>query len=241
MTTLSTVALNVAKMLGRVDSSGATITDLGAEIKDEIRNTIRHYNRKPWHLTETRQIQFSTALGTIWYDEGQTTQSAAGGSGASVLSGNAIILSLTDAISFSDLIEVDYIRETSSSLNDQLRLMPYREFERFFEGGAVGGVPYAYTRYGGSLGIYPTPQAVYTIQLSGKVKGTAPTTDAGGSVWFDEAQELIETATAGRVCLKYTQDSQRAAEFGAIAAPLEDALHAEFVRKSSTGRIRAHS
>lgn len=242
MTTLATSALNIAKQLGRVDAAGTTIVDLGDEIKEEIRNTIRHFNRRPWHLTETRLIEFDTVAGQVWYNEGLISTGAATTEALTVLASNVIVVdtAASTSVDFIDLVHIDYIRETSSSLDDGLREFKYRDFERLFEGSALGGVPYAFTRYGGQIGIYPTPQAAHTIQMSATIKGAVPAADTGTSVWFTRANELIEASAAGRVCVKHLRDNERANAFAAIAAPLERELHQEYVRNSATGRIKPH-
>jgi len=65
--TLATVALNCAKKLGRVNAAGTAITDLEDEIKAEIGEAIRFYNRQKWALTEFRGFEITTSAGTNWY------------------------------------------------------------------------------------------------------------------------------------------------------------------------------
>lgn len=219
MSTLAIIALECAVKLGRASADGQTIIDLSDEIKTEVRNAIRHYNRAPWHFTETRDLSFSTVTGQTWYN------SASDGS---------------STLNFSDLLKIDYIREEASSLDQGLCEKPYRAFQQIQEGSTAGGPPIFYARYGDELGLYPTPDQAYLIRLSGQFKASVPNADGDSSVWFTEIPELIVASACGRVCLAHLRDRERAMDFAAIASPLEDALHAEWVRKARTGRLTAY-
>jgi hypothetical protein len=229
MVALSDVALSVAVQLGRANSSGTSILALETEIKSQIAETIRHYNRRPWHLFETRDLVLTTVAGTRWYSSVDPSASE----GEEDNTGRA-------SIPVSDILSIDYIRETSSAIEDYLHEMRYADFERMFAGSTPGGWPISYARYAGRLGIYPEPDAVYTIQMSASVKPQIPTADADESVWFDKANELIEAGTCARVCLKYLRDRERAAEYAQVEEGAAAALHSEHIRKTSTGRLRCH-
>lgn len=229
MATLATVALKCAKQLGRVNAAGTAITDLETEIKEEIAEAIRFYNRKPWHLTEVRDVTLTTAAGTRWY----STVDLTGGAGDQSVSGRT-------AVNVNDILSIDYMRENVSSLTDDMIFMRYRDFERLNEGSTPGGTPYAYTLYAGQIGIYPTPNDAYSITFSAHVKPVVPTQDADESVWFDEVEEMVAAGANKRVCLKYLRDPERAAEFKAIEDGVMDSLHYEHVRKASTGKIVVH-
>lgn len=214
--TLGAIALECAVKLGLASADRSAILDLADEIKTEIRNAIRHYNRRPWSFTETRDLEFLTIAGQTWYSF------ASDG---------------TSTFQFADLLNVDYIREEASSLDQGLCEKPYKAFKQIQEGSTAGGPPIFYARYGDELGLYPTPDQTYTINLSGQFKAAVPTADSDTSVWFTEIPELIVASACGRVCLVHRRDRERAMDFAAIAKPLEDELHAEWVRKARTGRV----
>lgn len=226
--TLATSALTVAKMLGRASAAGTEILDLETEIKAEIAETIRFYNRRPYALTEVRAFEIVTASGTAWY-------------GTVDLTGGAGEQDLTDrtALQVSDLMRVHYLRETGTN-SAEMRRLAYNEFEALFEGSTPNGVPTSFTVYAGQIGIWPTPDGVYTLYGSGHVKPVVPTADDDTSVWLDEAGEMILAGAAKRVCLKYLRDAERAKEFVAIEASAEAMLQAEHVARSATGRVRVH-
>lgn len=229
MATLASVALNCAIQLGRANQAGTDIISLGPQIKAEIGESIRYYNRKGWHLTEVRDITLTTAADTAWY----STVDVSTGAGDQALAGRT-------SVDVNDVTEIDYFRENASSLTTGMDQISFQEFQMLNEGSAAGGAPISYTLYAGQIGIYPTPDQTYTLTFSGHVKPVIPTEDDDTSVWFDQAAELIEASACRRVCLKYIRDAQRAAEFAAIEQDAAGALHGENVFKTATGKITPH-
>lgn len=55
----------------------------------------------------------------------------------------------------------------------------------------VQSIPRGYAYYNDALKLYPTPDAVYTLQLTGIAQVDAPELDADSSIWTNEAQDLI--------------------------------------------------
>lgn len=231
MATLATVALACAKQLGRVDSAGTSITDLETEIKEQIGETVRYFNRQSFHLTEFRGLTLTTAASTIWYSSVDLTS----GDGDQSSTGRT-------ALDTNQILNIQYARENpgSSGLNEPLRRISYTHFERLQEGSTPQGTPTYFTYYAGQIGIWPTPDAAYTLYFSAHVKPPVPTDDADESVWFTEAQEMIEAGACKRVCLKYLRDAQRATEFAAIEEGVRKELEREYLLKSSTGRLKVN-
>lgn len=231
MSNLIDAALVVATQLGRVDAAGTSITDLENQIKEEIRNTIRFYNRKPMHLTEFRGGELATVSGETWY----STVVITNGEGDQPLANRT-------TIDVDDVINIHYMRENpgQTGLNEPLSEVPYAHFERLFEGAVPSGQPEYFTRYAGQIGIWPTPSGVNNIYWSGTVRPTVPQADADTSVWLTQANELIEAGACRRVCSKYLRDHAWANEFAQIEVVQLQNLEAEYVQKSSTGRLRKH-
>lgn len=231
MTTLADIALTVATQLGRVNETATAITDLESEIKTEIQNSIRFYNRKPIHLTEVRGGELVTVAGTTWYSTVDLTT----GDGDQSIAGRS-------AVDVNSIIDIHYMRENpgASGLNEPLSRVPYQHFERMFEGSTPQGQPEFFTLYAGQIGIWPTPAAAHTIYWSGIVKPVVPALNADTSIWFDQANELIEASAARRVCSKYLRDNERAQMYAAEEAAAYNVLQHEHTSKVSTGRLRSH-
>ena len=229
--TLATVALSCAKQLSRTNSAGTAILDLETEIKDQIAETIRYYNRQAYHLTEFRGAELTTVLGTTWY----STVDLTNGDGDQDNTART-------AVDVNQIMALNYMRENpgASGLNEPMDRISYRDFERLFEGSTPNGTPTYYTVYGGQIGIWPTPDDAYTLYFSAHIKPVVPTGDTDTSVWFDEANEMIESGALKRVCLKYLRDTERAAEFAAIEDVAKRGLESEYLKKSSSGKLRVN-
>jgi hypothetical protein len=243
MSDLATTALTVAKMLGRANTAGTAILDLEAEIKVEVKNAIRHYNRKPLHLLETRGGTLTTTADVTWYSAVNVSSAVRDSEGFNIIEvDGSIVATAATSIFVDQIIDIHYMRENpgASGLNEPMREIPYVRFEQLQEGSTATGQPEYFTRYAGQIGIWPTPGAAHTIYWAGLVKPVVPSEDNDPSIWFTEANELIEAATAQRVSAKYLRDDQQAAKFAAIEAGAYQQLRGEYVSKSTTGRIKAH-
>ena len=230
--TLSATALECAKQISRVNAAGTAITDLEVEIKDQIRETIRFYNRQPYALTEFRGATLTTAVSTVWYSSVDLTT----GDGDQSSTGRA-------AVDVKDILDLTYMRENpgSSGLNEPMYRVSYKQFESMFEGSSPVGPPTYFTIYAGQVGIWPTPDATYTIYFSAHIKPPVPVNDGDDSVWFTEAGEMIEAGACKRVCAKHLRDIERAAAFGAMEETARANLQREHVLKSSSGRLKSHA
>lgn len=229
--TLATSALEAAIQLGRATADGTAILDLEAQIKAQIGETIRYYNRKPYALSEVRGYTLTTVAAQTWY----STIDVSTGAGDQAVAGRT-------AVDTKDILSIDYMRENpgSSGFNERLTRKDYKEFERLFEGSTPSGPPTYWTYYAGQIGIWPTPDAAYTIYGAGLVKAVVPTSDSDTSVWLDEAEEMILAGACKRVCLKYLRNAERAKEFAVVEIDAEGRLQGEYVQKSSTRKLKVH-
>lgn len=226
--TLATVALNCAKKLGRANAAGDAILDLEAEIKGEIAETIRFYNRQKFALTEFRGVELTTVAGTTWYSSVDLTN----GDGDQDNTGRS-------AVDVKDITRITYMRDNTGT-PEAISQVDYKRFESWFEGNAPNGGPNYFTMYAGQIGLWPTPDDAYTIYFSAHVKPAVPTADSDDSVWLTEAGEMIEAGALKRVCVNWLQDAERAQHFAAIEKSARDVLAMEYALKTSSGRVRVH-
>ena len=218
--TLATIAANVANQTLR--------SDLSAEIRSEIKAAIREFNRKPWYLTEVRGGTFPTVANTEFYSSVDFTAGASYGSSTD----------FTSTTSAKDIVKIRYAKIEDGSLDVRLDVVSNQEFETFREGAQSTGYPDRISLYAGQLGLWPVPSSALTVYISAVVKGAIPSSDSDGSVWFDEAQELIEAAAAKRLYAKYILDMEKALVHQEIERQQISALTGEAVRKMGTGRVR---
>jgi hypothetical protein len=59
----------------------------------------------------------------------------------------------------------------------------------------VESIPRGYAYYNDALKLYPIPDAVYTLELTGLAEVAAPAVDADTSIWTNEAGDLIVART----------------------------------------------
>ena len=59
----------------------------------------------------------------------------------------------------------------------------------------VESIPRGYAYYNDALKLYPIPDAVYTLELTGLADVAAPAVDADTSIWTNEAADLIVART----------------------------------------------
>lgn len=224
MATLSDLATSVQNMIQRSDQT--------ANIKTEIGNAIRHYNRRVSWVVERRGGEIATVAGTTWYSQIDLT------TGAGVES-SPTGTTPTATESLTNLVEIIYAKLELGSTDWPLSLVSYREIETLLESNTSSGTPRYIAFFAGQIGAWPTPNAVNTIYLSGFFKPTVPTADAHESVWFDQYQELIENSAARRVAAKWLQDIEMAKVFREAEAEQEILLMAEGAARSTTGRLTA--
>lgn len=218
--TLGEIAARIENMIAR--------PDLGTEIRQEIRLACKRYERELWYLNEVRGAVLQCAPSVVWYDVVDLT-SANGYTAATNVSTQRILT-------------IDYMRriQTVTGLDEPMTEIEYSRFERLQEGSNTDGAPTYFTRYAGQLGIWPAPPSAEQMYFSGKFKPTVPSADIEASVWFAEAQELIEAAATAAVHGNFTKDFEEEARCRQREIVQIAALRGEGARKGATGRLRAH-
>ena len=218
MTTFLDVRNRVADQLSR--------SDLSTQIDREIQLAITRYNRRVTWLHEVRAVTLTSVAAQAWY----ATVDVSTGAGPQDVAGRT-------AVDVSDIQSVRYMRTADY---DDLKQVHYSDFERFFDTTGAGGRTTYFTLYAGQIGLWPVPAGVETFTLSVVCKPVVPSSATDESVWFDQAQELIENAAAGAICRKFLSDGERAQAFKVFEDAAWDELLAESNQKMATGRIKAH-
>lgn len=218
MTTFLDVRNRVADQLAR--------SDLSTQIDREIQLAIARYNRRVTWLHEVRAVSLTSVAAQAWY----STVDLSTGTGPQDVAGRT-------AVDVSDIQAVRYMRTADF---DDLKQVHYSDFERFFDTTGSAGRSTYFTLYAGQIGLWPVPDGVETFTMSVVCKPVVPSSATDESVWFDQAQELIENAAASAICRKFLSDGERAQAFQAYETAAWEELLAESNQKAATGRIRAH-
>ena len=217
MTTFLDVRDRVADQLAR--------SDLSAQIDREIQLAITRYNRRVTWLHEVRAVTLTSVAAQAWYSSVDVST----GAGPQDVAGRT-------AVDVSDIQSVRYMRTADY---DDLKQVRYSDFERFFDTTGSAGRTSYFTLYAGQIGLWPVPAGVETFTMSVVCKPVVPSSAADTSVWFDQAQELIENAAASAICRKFLSDGERAQAFKVFEDAAWDELLAESNQKAATGRIRS--
>lgn len=218
MTTFLDVRNRVADQLSR--------SDLSTQIDREIQLAITRYNRRVTWLHEVRAVTLTSVAAQAWY----ATVDVSTGAGPQDVAGRTVV----------DVSDIQAVRYMRTADYDDLKQVHYSDFERFFDTTGSGGRTTYFTLYAGQIGLWPVPSAVGVFTLSVVCKPVVPSSATDTSVWFDQAQELIENAAAGAICRKFLSDGERAQAFKVFEDAAWDELLAESNKKAATGRIRSH-
>lgn len=252
MTTLNEVVASVADQLAR--------NDLNDQITREIGHAVVRLSRKLTYMTEVRGGLLILNPAQTWYstfiltDASGLQQTAGRGAVpfANVLDFDYVRYASVEVLTAlltedgaallleggGDLaLVLQGSQLTGSNLLNELPRLHYSEFERW---DAHGSLPYrfGYAFNAGQLGIRPE-QGGGAVYFSGSVKPQIPVAGTDKSVFFDQAQELVEAAVCKSVCAKYIMDVERAAAFGVLEAELLRDITVETNTKAATGRIAA--
>jgi len=143
-------------------------TDLTSQIALAILSAITYYERRGWYFTSSRTLTFPTVLAKEFY-------------------------TVTDNADIPNLINIDSARITISTTEFvRLERVPYTYLEEVNLGGtAFTGVPAQFAYYAQQIRLYPVPDAVYTITVSGVFPLTALSGSTDTNVWTTQMEDLI--------------------------------------------------
>lgn len=156
-----------------------------------------------------------------------------------VTSGNASYVS--DDIS--NLIEIDRLVLTVSDQRRTLRLMSDDEIDSLNDGTAPTGEPYAYSRYGDQLRLYPTPQQSYTVTIDGLTKGSVLGVDTDSSIWTDasKGERYIRALAKRQIYADLIRDTDKALVQDNLAQRYRDELFQQTHSRIATNEMAAYA
>lgn len=179
-------------------TTARTLADLKARIADELARA---------DLTSQIALAIADAIeeastNRFWFMEVR-------GIGTSLVAGSSTYTSSDLA----NLIEIDRLALIVNGQRRTLRPMSDDEIDRWNDGTAPVGEPYAYSRYGDELRFYPTPTQTYTIGIDGIYKGDTLASDAASNIWTDASKgERYVRALAKRELLIHVIRNPEAAQ-----------------------------
>jgi hypothetical protein len=210
MATYQALKTRIADELSRDDLATQTIS--------AIASAIQHHESKRFTFNEKRFL-LPTVAGTEYYALTSMTQT----------DGSALGTDET-------LLEVDSITILINSEPYTLRDRTQQWLDRF-GGGTTRGQPYDYGIFGNQIRLYPIPDAVYSLTISGLARLPTLSGDSDSNGWTEDGEALIRSEAKlilYRDILRDTEGAQLAAS--AVDRALE-ALQRKAVAKLGTGRI----
>jgi hypothetical protein len=205
-------------------SSARTLGDLKARIADEltradlpsqialaISDAIEEACTQRFWFMETRGLTIPISAGTATYT----------------------------SLDIENLIEIDRLALIVNGQRRTLRVMQDDELDLLNDGTAPQGEPYAYSRYGGQLSIYPMPRQNYSIVIDGLTKGAPFDLDTDTNIWTDtsKGERLIRALAKRDVLAHVIKDSDEAQVQDALAVRYRNELLAQTYSRTATGEM----
>lgn len=143
----------------------------------------------------------------------------------------------TDTYTSDDLDTVTEIDRLALIVDGQRRtLRPAMddELDRWNDGNVPTGEPYAYSRYGNQLRLYPTPNRAYTVSIDGLTNGTVLLDDLDSNVWTNQGERYIRTIAKRNILAEVIRDFDEAQKLDALAVRFRDELLSQTHDRTST-------
>jgi hypothetical protein len=188
-------------------------SDLTTAIASEIGYAIEFYQKEHLFFKEDEENQFSTVADQVYYSESDDTDIG-------------LIVSL----------EALKVRVSNNDYN--LIRLPIDLFETLNDPNASSGQPANYVYYNKQIGLYPPPDAVYTVMMIGNVKVAAPAADGeANNVWMTDGYKLIRAHTLSQLSRFKTREYDYADRMEREAARQLDDLRAFTAKNKATNRL----
>jgi len=207
---MTTQAAMIAEILDDTER-GAGET---AAVRDKIAAAIRYYQPKRFWFNETRDVTFDTVPGQIDYPFPLGTPGAV-------------------------FYTIDAAIVTQGTTNLDMGIEDYKVLEVLLDGNSTRSLPTVYAYIKSALRLYPAPDVVYPVRLTGHVKINVPDTDNDpDNPWFTEAYDLIMCRAKSQLYKHRWEDPNNAALMTAAEVEALDLLFAATSDKTGTGAIR---
>lgn len=184
-----------------------------AAIRNKIAAAIRHYSPTRFWFNESRDATFSTVIDQSDYAFGSDITP--------------------------EFYTIDGLFLTEGSNVYALRPADYRGLEILLDANTTSALPVSFAYIDRKLRVYPYPDAVYSVRITGQVKIAIPSTDEdAGNEWFTEAYDLIMSRAKAELYAHRWEDMNQAAVMRAAEQEAFSRLAATTNSKVGTGTIR---
>lgn len=190
-------------------------SNLTAEIQDAIQTVIKRYNSKRFWFNEDRSVTFSTVAGQEFY-------------------------SSSDNANIPNFSQIDAVTLTRTA-TDRYPLEPrtFAELEQWSDSSTSTGLPSSWAYYANQLRLYPIPNAVYTVRISGVKRGSTLSATADTNFWMTDGEELIRTAAKAELYRHVIRGTEQADSLEAKTQRVLGDLRAETAQRLGAGAVVA--
>jgi len=142
-----------------------------------------------------------------------------------------------------NLLEIDRLVLLIGPQRRTLREMSDDELDRLNDGTPPQGEPYAYSRYGDQLRIYPTPTQSYTILIDGLTKGATLNSDADSNIWTDAryGERYIRALAKRQLYADVIRDTDKALVQDNLAVRYRQELWAQTHTRTASNEMAAYA
>ena len=184
-----------------------------AQINAAIQSAIAHYQRQRFYFNESRAETFSTVASQEYY----------------AAAANANIPNLS---------AIDELTITVNSDRYPLRPQTWEYMETIASTATATGQPGDYCYYAQQIRLYPIPDAVYTVRITGLVRFAALSADGDTNAWMTDAEELIRARAKWDIGANVIYAPEVTAAAGEMESVAYRVLRAETIRRTSS-KLRA--
>lgn len=184
-----------------------------AQVNSAIQSAIAHYQRERFYFNESRSVTFSTAASQEFYTS-------------------------SDASDIPNLSLIDELTITDNGTRRPLIPRTWDWIDTVSTTTTSVGSPTDYCYYAQQIRLYPIPDAVYSIRISGLIRLTTLSADSDSNAWMIDGEELIRQRAKWDLATNYLMApdlSSAASECEAVAYRV---LKAETARRLGSGSIR---
>lgn len=187
--------------------------DMTPQIKLCIQEAIAHHEVDRYWFNAFRDRTFNTVAGREFY----------GGA---------------DQVDIPSILEFDAVTLGIASQQRTLLRATYAELEDWNADGGSRGQPTHYAYWGQTLRLYPVPEAIYAVRLSGLFKLPPLVADGDQNAWTIEAEDLIRYRAKSIFYSQYLRDDANAARAAALEGAARERLATTTARRLAGGEIR---
>lgn len=191
-------------------------TDLTTNIATEVQDAIKFYEAERFWFSESRTNTFSTVLAQEFYGS-------------------------SDLAIMPNIIKIDQAVITISGNRYPLNRRDWDYMEHVAMNPSTNGQPQDWCYYAEQIRLYPIPDAVYSIRLSGVFQLGTLSTSADTNAWMVEGEQLIRNMAKRNLHANRTHNPEQKAEAEEQTSLALANLRAKNALHLSSGRQRPTS